>query len=301
MIAKSRRSLLASIPTICLAGKLAAQGSTRPDFTEAPEYRIFDAPPDTHILSRQDVTVDGSGYRLFLAVPKATAPADGWPSLWMLDGNAVFDRIGASDLVSQPGLAVIGIGYPVDQIFDTTARALDYTPVSRVPDPEAGRGRATGGADSFRTRLLGPLRDAVEKRVSIDPARRVLWGHSYGGLFTLHCLLSEPHAFAGWAPTSPSSGFGGNVLQHLSAGAPLLEPGKIAPVHIMLGDSEYRRGTEPPAVPQPSPDTMALAKLLEQREDLDVRVTVLKGLGHGQTFAASFPQALDLAANLPGN
>lgn len=306
----TRRSMLVGVPAVFLAGAAFAQQAAptpgqpqggppnRQRFERAPEYKIFDAPPKTHELSRHDLTIDGRGYRLFVATPKDAAPAQGWPSLWMLDGNSVFDRLTAEDLEHHPGLVVIGVGYPLDQSFDTTARALDYTPVSLTPDPEGGRGRETGGADAFRARLTGPLRHKVEELTSLDPAARVLWGHSYGGLFTLHCLLSDPLAFAGWAPVSASTGFGGGALREMIKTAPLLPDGQRAPLQIMLGDSERRRGSDPNAKTRPNPETIALADLLRARGDLDVEVTVFAGLGHGQTFTASFPKALDLAASI---
>ena len=125
----------------------------------------------------------------------------------------------------------------------------------------------------------------------------MLWGQSYGGLFTLHCLLTQPDAFAGWTPISPSTTFGGGALAALTDDAPRVKD-RTAPLRIMLGDSEHRSGTPAPATPRPSPDTMALAQTLGQRPDLDVTVTVLEGLGHGQTFAASFAGVLNLAAGL---
>lgn len=296
MTAFSRRALLGGLASLGVAHALGAQEADRERFDRAPLYRILAAPPETHALSRHDVSVDGHGYRLFLARPRAPEPAAGWPSIWMLDGNAVLDRLTAGDLAGHPGLAVVAVGYPVDRIFDTTARALDYTPTSLIPDPEGGRGRQTGGADAFRARLTGPLRRAIAGRVRLDPGRLVLWGHSYGGLFALHCLLSQPDAFAGWAPVSPSTGFGGNVLRHMAATAPHLAPGRVAPLRIMLGDSEHRRGTSPPPGPRPAPETLTLAEHLGQRPDLDVTVRILEGLGHGETFTASFPHALHMAA-----
>ena len=292
----SRRILLGGLSGLCLTRGLAAQEVPRPRFDKLPEYRIFDAVPETHALSRQDVTVGGRGYRLFRAIPKGVPPEAGWPSIWMLDGNAVFDRIGPRDLAAHPGLAIIGIGYPVARIFDTTARALDYTP----PGPEAtdDRGRPVGGADAFRARLTGPLREAAGAGAGLDPTRRVLWGHSYGGLFALHCLLTDPRVFAGWAPVSPSTGFGGRALRRLADTAPHLPAGGIALLRIMLGDAEHRSGTAAPAGPRPAPETMALAEILGRRADLEVTVTVLRGLGHGETFAASFGPAMDLAAGL---
>lgn len=295
----TRRHLLAGLPALLLARPAGGQTPTRQRFETAPDYRIFDTPPRTHDLSRHDLTIEGRGYRLFMASPRGPAPARGWPSLWMLDGNSVFDRLGAEDLERHPGLVVIGIGYPLDRTFDTTARALDYTPASPIPDPEGGRGRETGGADAFRARLTGPLRRSAEERAPLDPAARVLWGHSYGGLFTLHCLLSEPQAFAGWVPVSPSTGFGGGVLRQRLATAPHLPRGRRAPLHILLGDSERRRGSDPKARTRPNPETIALADQLRARPDLDVTLTILAGLGHGQTFAASIPAALDLATSIP--
>ena len=299
MIILRRRALLGGLSALCLARPLAAQDVRRDRPVKAPEYRLFDSVHDSHLLSREDVTVDGRGYRLFRAVPRTAPPAGGWPSIWMLDGNSVFDRLGPEDLARHPGLAIVGVGYPVDQGFDTTSRALDYTPVSLVPEPEGGRRRATGGADAFRARLTGPLRRAAEGAgETFDPTRRVLWGHSYGGLFTLHCLLTAPDAFAAWVPVSPSSGFGGNALRHLATDAPRLSQGRIAPVRIMLGDSEHRRGTDAPVMPRPSPETVALAGLLGERTDLDVSLRVFEDHGHGQTFTASFASALGLAAAL---
>lgn len=286
----SRRALLAGLSGLYMARAAMAQDSDR---NQAPEYRIFDAQPETHTLSRHDITVDGRGYRLFLALPKGEAPGTGWPSIWMLDGNSVFDRMSREDLIQNPGLAVIGVGYPVDQIFDMDARTLDYTPKSLIPNPEKGRNLPTGGADAFRARLIGPIREEVEAKIRLDPNRRTIWGHSYGGVFALYCLLTVPEAFTSWVAASPSSGFGGSVLGHLAPDSPPLE--RVAPVHILLGDKEHRRGTAVPVHPRPSPETMALAEVLRARQDLDLQVTVLKGYEHGQTFAASFAPAMKLA------
>ncbi|MBE9638243.1 alpha/beta hydrolase [Salipiger mangrovisoli] len=259
------------------------------------EFPLFDAPPASHTLTQFDVVAEGLSYRLFLACPHGEVPAQGWPSLWMLDGNAAFSRLDAARLAAHPGLAVIGIGYPVEAAFDGASRARDYTPVP-LEQPTHGRGRdwQFGGQEAFRARLLGPLAQALAERAPLDPARRSLWGHSYGGVFVLATLLSAPEAFRAYMAISPSSGFGGGALQAMEAGAPRLAEGG-AEVLMMLGDSEHRSGTPEPAEPRPNPDTMATGARLAARADLHVQLEVLKGLGHGATFAASFPRSFALA------
>lgn len=155
--------------------------------------------------------------------------------------------------------------------------------------------RQTGGDASFRTALTGPLRQAVEERMPLDPARRTLWGHSYGGLFTISTLFASPESFRCWVPVSPSTGFGEGALFVAERTARRV-PGGIAPVHILLGDRERRRNSSAASTPAPSPQTMALVERLGERPDLAVRVTVLEGLGHGATFAASFPAAFAAGA-----
>ncbi|NPD16851.1 alpha/beta hydrolase [Xinfangfangia sp. D13-10-4-6] len=300
--ANRRTILLGAALAWLMPAALVAQQAPPARGAKVPEYRIFDAPPASHSLSRFDLDIDGRGYRTFLAIPTAEAPASGWPSIWMLDGNSVFDRLTPALLEQHPGLAVVAIGYPVDMTIDSLSRSLDYTPVRlESADPAAApsreTARPTGGAEAFRSRLTGPIREAVSTRAALDPARRTLWGHSYGGLFTLNTLLAEPDSFAAWAPVSASTGFGGGVLRAMADHAP--HGRHHAPVLIMLGDSEHRRGTDAPTEPRPNPGTMELAGILKARDDLSVSVTVFEGLGHGQTFVESFGPAFALAESLP--
>ena len=142
---------------------------------------------------------DGSRYRLLVSVPEGPAPARGFPSLVLVDGHALFPvaataaRLQAQrpEATSVGPAVVIGIGYPGEQPFDAERRQRDLLP---VPD----------GADRFLDMIVEEVLPAVAGIAPLDPARRALAGHSYGGLFVLHTLFTRPGLFASLVAGSPS-------------------------------------------------------------------------------------------------
>ena len=284
-----RRSFLAALAALTLPpAPMAAQ-----PVPQVVDYPLFETPPATHRLAQRELRIDGLGYRIFTACPLGQRPAAGWPSFWMLDGNAVFSRLNAADLAAHPGLAVVGIGYPVDTALDAHARSRDYTPpVAQWPEGDPAQRRPAGGDAAFRARLLGPIAGAVAQGMPLDPAARTLWGHSYGGLFVLGTLFATSEALRAYVAVSPSTHFGGGALAGPEARARTGAPARLL---IQLGDREYRRGTEVPATPRPAPQTMALVERLARRADLVLELEVFAGLGHGATFAASFPRTFAVA------
>lgn len=266
--------------------------------SEPARYAVFDADIASHRLTRRLLDADEEHrYQIFTAIPRQPPPAKGFPVIYMLDGNAVFDRLTAETLARAGGLVIVGIGYPTPMTIDAVSRSRDFTPP--LPEGVAGdardQGRSVGGAVDFLPILQGAIRTAAEEGLPIDPRRRSIWGHSYGGLFCLYTLLSAPDAFSRYIPTSPSCGWGDRLLQKMASRARRRDVRRYgaADVLVMLGDSEVRSGEPPPQ--RPSPDTMALVEVLRQRDDLRVDTQIFAGLGHGATFAASFPRALALA------
>ena len=90
----------------------------------------------------------GHGYRIFMAVPALAPPPEGYPVLYVLDGNAAFPvaaflaRSAASrqEVTGHSPPLVVGIGYPGQQDFDVPARRRDYTVGPRPPAYGGGRG-----------------------------------------------------------------------------------------------------------------------------------------------------------------
>ncbi|WP_293797158.1 alpha/beta hydrolase-fold protein [uncultured Bosea sp.] len=142
---------------------------------------------------------DGSRYRLLISMPEGAAPARGFPSLVLVDGHALFPlaattaRLQAQrpEATGIGPAVVIGIGYPDARPFDAERRQRDLLPV-------------TGGADRFLGMIVDEILPAVAQVAPLDPGRRALAGHSYGGLFVLHVLFTRPGLFEAHVAGSPS-------------------------------------------------------------------------------------------------
>ncbi|NPD13838.1 alpha/beta hydrolase [Xinfangfangia sp. D13-10-4-6] len=281
---------------------MSATGTAGPDHARQPAtLKILSDGADTHHLSQKVVQV-GPGHRLYLAVPKTPPPAAGWPILYMLDGNAAFDYLTAAHLALVPGLVLAGVGYDTDRQFSRERRTLDFTaPDLDAPGADADgirpdhvhEGRMAGGAGLFLDRLIGPLRQAAEEGIAVDPARRSLWGHSFGGLFTLYAALSRPGAFARYAAISPSIWWDEALIRRVAASA---APHVQAPALMMaLGDKEKRTGASGPAPDGPAPATMEFVQGLAAHPGFAPQIHVLPDHVHIQTIAGSLPLALPFA------
>lgn len=152
-----------------------------------------------HSWQRDFMAKGGSRYRLLISVPAGPAPARGFPSMLLVDGHALFPIAAATaslqalrpEATGIGPAVIIGIGYPDDKPFDAERRQRDLLPLP-------------GGADRFLDMIAGEVLPAVERLAPLDPARRALAGHSYGGLFTLHTLFTRPGLFEAHIAGSPS-------------------------------------------------------------------------------------------------
>lgn len=266
-------------------------GRVGPDHArKAAALQLFETGSSTHDLQQKRVDT-GPGHRLFIASPRQPAPAQGWPVVYLLDGNAAFDFLTQDHLDLAQGLVLVGVGYDTDRQFARERRTLDFTapdgPGDGIrPDP-VHPGRMAGGAAQFLDRLTGPIRQAVEQDLTIDPARRTLWGHSFGGLFALYTLLSNPNCFARFAAISPSIWWDERLIRRIAENAAkMITP---PPLLVALGDREKRSGSEGPPPDGPAPATMNFLADLQRHPGLNSEIHVLPGFIHIETLAGSFP------------
>ena len=166
-----------------------------------------------------------------------------YPVLYLTDAETSFLHTATtSDYLAQQGkippLIVVGV--------ENTDRTRDLTP---APEPRRDGIRAapapgTGGADLFLAFFRDELIPRIERNYRVVPYR-VLAGHSFGGLFALHALLTQPGLFQGFLAVSPSFPWDDGYLQR--AARPFFAARKESgrSVFVTVGNEpDYRAGFE---------------------------------------------------------
>ncbi len=122
-----------------------------------------------------------------------------YPVLYMTDGNAHIGHTTSTIefLVNNGRMAdmiVVGIA--------NTDRTRDLTP-TKATGPNAAQFPTAGGANNFLKFIETEVIPEIEKSYRVQPYR-VLAGHSFGGLFAVHALITRPELFNSYVAVSPS-------------------------------------------------------------------------------------------------
>lgn len=125
-----------------------------------------------------------------------------YPVLYMTDGDAHMGHTASTiEFLTRNGrisdLIVVGV--------TNTDRTRDLTPAKSTNRNAAGELQAptAGGADNFLKFFETELIPEIEKQFRVQPYR-ILAGHSFGGLFTIHAMISKPGLFNSYIAVSPS-------------------------------------------------------------------------------------------------
>ncbi|MBK3495866.1 alpha/beta hydrolase [Viridibacillus sp. YIM B01967] len=155
-------------------------------------------------------------YDIKVSLPKSSPPIDGYPVIYILDGNSYFQF--AQDVVrlqskNEPKTLVneaivVGIGHQEKdkeaskrRFYDFTAPAEEYVYPDRLKGFDIGN---HGGAQSFLDFIELELKPEIEGRYTINKEKQALFGHSLSGLFTLWTLFTKQNAFQTYLALSPS-------------------------------------------------------------------------------------------------
>ncbi len=161
--------------------------------------------------------ISGRDYQVFVHLPPSYAqnPDRRYPVMYVTDADYAFP------IIRQIGRRLNGEGPRVEEfILVGLSYAIGDDPtVSRTRDYTASRSDRTakienggGGATAYQAYLKTKVLPFIENRFRADPERRILLGHSYGGLLGAQVLFSDPAMFSAYVLGSPSLWHGRDAI-----------------------------------------------------------------------------------------
>lgn len=210
---------------VLLSGAILAGSAVSTSAQPAPE-------PEQVVLGERHALYSeilGESRPILVHTPDGYVPGGSarYPVLYLLDGDAHFLHVaGVADFLADnrrmPRVLVVAVPN-----LSRDTRTRDLTPEPGTDFEFQGRPAreafpTAGGADPFLRFLRDELAPWVEARYAVAPFR-VLIGHSFGGLFNIHALHTDPDAFGAHIAISPSLWWDGRT--ELEDMRPLLEGG----------------------------------------------------------------------------
>ncbi len=155
------------------------------------------------------------------------------PVIYLLDGEQNFlltvGIVTKMHTYSKNSLQdVIIIGIP------NTNRTRDYTPTPGVSKKGNATLENSGGGNLFLSFIQKELIPSIDKNY-LTSERKILIGHSYGGLLTIYALLNRSDIFTDYLALDPS--FWWDNQQLLKSAVPLLESAKLEGKKLFIGQS----------------------------------------------------------------
>ena len=127
-------------------------------------------------------------------------------AFFLLDANKHFplllNAVAKSANQLQEPFIIVGVGYDINLGYDIAQRTRDYTP--KVKGEDFAKGGEEAEFFAFLEQNLLPYIDKIYPNIS----QRALFGHSFGGLFTLNALLNHKLIFDAYFIASPSLWWG---------------------------------------------------------------------------------------------
>lgn len=251
--------------------------------------------PHTRVESLKS-RVNGIDYRLYVGLPPTFDDDDGShrPLLLLLDADYSFPI--AQSVVTHlhergdlPEIIVVGVAY--GESAYRLNRTRDYTP-TRVLSGGYGAEfqRHSGGAPAFATALEQEILPFLNARYRTR-AKRVLVGHSYGGLLGTWLLLQRKPLFDGFILASPSLWYDDHLVLRLASEAGNAKRATRSSVYIGTGSLEINHEHNMPG------DLRRLEKHLETLASqnpgaFSYRTEVLEDETHNSVFPRALSNGL---------
>jgi predicted alpha/beta superfamily hydrolase len=262
--------------------------------------------------------ITGKDYQISIALPytyvddsKNIGPFDkslsAWPVVYVLDSNWYFGMITEMVRVMAwygrtTDAIIVGIGYPEMETPQETwrktvaSRTHDLTPLQSEESEKYNSewlklDVKTGGGGEFFKFIKQELIPLIDQEYRTDPAKRILAGHSHGGLFTVFAMFQEPGLFSSYIAASPSLNFAENAMFSLES--KYAKKHKRLPAQVYLSAGELEEGSDDTTLT----NMYRFAALLESRKYKGFSLTKQMFLdnNHAEVTAPAFQAGLKLA------
>lgn len=257
-------------------------------------------------------------YRISISLPLASfesankswpfdQPLQKWPVVYLTDANFFFGMMTElTRMMSWCGSThdaiIVGIGYPEDVNPQEAwrdaivGRTHDFIPLrdealEKNDTDWLKRPVITGGAPRFLQFIQQELVPMVEKEFPTDPKKRVLVGHSLGGLFAAYALFEAPGLFDTYLVSSPAlTANDGYVFKQEEQFA---KRRKRLPAKVYLSVGELEESVDDRMVT----NAIRFGVILESRKykGLILHRQIFHGLNHCEVVAPGFQAGLKLA------
>lgn len=288
-------------PSSTQASASAVEATNAEDAQDSPPLVL----PDTATHTVAD-SVTGRIYPLWVALPASYGdePGKRYPVLYATDAPYSFALVRSiRNLVGQRGRNIedfILVGLPPQEgLSHRDSRLRDYTISNPLGKPgrnaEIYSGSAYGEADRYRDYLQRDVFALVEKTYRTDPARRLFAGHSVGGLFGAHVLLTKPEMFSAYILSSPSLWFDQREIWNIERAYAEAHNDLPARVTLYIGmyetrgdDARYYKNADMVG------DNRAFQQLLQSRgyPGLEVHGEVVADEDHFTVYPSAITRAL---------
>lgn len=298
------------MPAKSNAAANASAGANRHAHDGAAAYAL----PNTFVHPLPDRRT-GRPYEVWVDLPPSYFENDRvYPVVFTTDADFGFPlirslrrRVGARGQNIED-FVLVGLSYAVGE-SSMPSKRRDYTPTDPFarPDPPASskayaRGDTYGQGDAYRDYIEREVFPLIAAHYRVDMARKIYIGHSLGGLFGSHVLLTRPEMFSHYILGSPSLWFDRRVIFETEAQFAREHEDLSAEVMLYIGEYETPgRGPRHMNSVDMVGDTRTFASKLESRRypGLRLQVEVIPDEDHLTIFPRMVTRGLLRA--LPGH
>lgn len=243
--------------------------------------------------------VSGRDYEVFVSLPASyeSSPQRRYPVVYVTDADYAFPiirqiarRVNLEGPVIEEFI-LVGLSYARGN-DGRASRNRDYTPTPN--GPRSAGSMVHGQGTAYQAYLKTQALPFIEDRFRADPARRVILGHSYGGLLGAQILFTDPNLFHGYVLGSPSFWFDKRHIMTMEADYARTHRDLRADVFMYIGAYETPGTSTRNTSVDMVGDVQTMERLLKSRNypGLQVRSTVLRDEDHLTVAPVGFTRAL---------